>query len=264
MHTDFDNIESHLLYMTSKDSNIDIENILIEYMKYIDSLDMSNEKLEILAQDRKKANKKATSNYISYIPRTYYMKKVQIIDAIISSINDRKYKQYIPALYKFNYALSRILSPSDVIRKFDGTKIEVESGDKARELAWNNYCKHGNEIAEFLRSASVEDIDRKLTSLTPVNLTDKDANLQISNEILTGEMNQDDAASFCFLMGLLCNVACGYDTRPISNAKEYVYNAYATTYGSVRDLQKLYDELVAPRNQSKILTSPKSPTSEQE
>ena len=36
MHTDFDNIESHLLYMTSKDSNVDIENILIEYMKYID------------------------------------------------------------------------------------------------------------------------------------------------------------------------------------------------------------------------------------
>lgn len=229
---------------------------LLKYIEQIHQIDSVPQKLQQLKEDKDESICHALKNGESRLIKSYWRKKIQIIDALMSSIASWQDKKPIQALFDFNLALATIISPTDVVRTFSGKKMLVSSGEKARDLAWENYCRLGNDVANFLAHATKEEIDKKLESLTTVNLTDKTANIQIANNIITGEMSRDDAASFCYMMGLLCNIDYGYDTKPIRHSKEFVYNAYAATYGSIYDLQKAYDELVNPRNQTKIPTKP--------
>lgn len=240
---------------------------LLHYISEIHSIASVEDRMHELRKDRALVSNLYLNfnENASIALKLYYKKKLQLIDALMSAFTEWNDKKPIQALFDFNLALATIIAPSDVVRRFDGTKIPVPSGEKARDLAWKNYCRLGNDIAQFLSVATKEDIDKKLASLTPVDLKNKNSNLQIANNIITGEMSQDDAASFCYIMGMLCNIDYGYDVKQIRHSKEFVYNAYATTFGSVSDLQKLYDELVAPRNQLKIPTTHKKfSASEQE
>ena len=256
MNNNFEAQEQSLLSDGSQETKIIIEKTLLTYIKHINSLSSTEEKVQTLKHDRQIAEARAINPNASQRIKTYFAKKVQAIDAIAVSIKDLQDKKPIQALFNFNYCLNKIITPSDVVRKLDGTKMPVSSGSKAKDLAWANYCKHGNDIADFVRKATPEDIEKALHSLTRINLTEPNANLQIANNIIPGKMSQDDGARFCYLMGLLCNADCGFDTEAIKGSKEYVYTAYATTYGSVDDLQTAYDALVDPRNQRKIETKP--------
>ena len=253
MNNTFEAEEQFLLSMTVQNTEDIIETTLIEYIDHINMLQF-NEKIQTLKKDRTiavdNARKKNNSNKL----KTYYVKKVKIIDAILSSIMDMQNNKPIQALFNFNYALNNIIKPTEIVRGFDGMEVPVISAQNARELAWENYCEHGNKVAKFLKTATPEEISNALRSLTPVDLTAPNANLQIANDIILGKMDQDDAAKFCYMMGMLCNIDCGFDTQKIKGSKEFVYNAYATTFGSVEDLQTLYDNLVAPNNQRKIKT----------